>query len=117
MIFRQLAENIEQDSSKDLEEQIFTPVMSHAAATPFNACWKPDLEGTSKAKSPTKSNQLILYLRIVTHSSVWLSLSSFSYITDIIRFASVYQSKMDRLSTTPKRSRIKTELVQPVQSM
>ena len=30
-----------------LEVLIFVPAMSHAAAKPFNACWRPDSEKTS----------------------------------------------------------------------
>ena len=42
---------------------ILVPAMSHAAAKPFNACWRPDLVEASKTKSSAKSNRLILYLR------------------------------------------------------
>ena len=57
-----------------LEVLIFISAMSHAAAKPFNAWWRPDFKETSKTKLSAKSRQLILNLPIVTHSSVRLSL-------------------------------------------
>ena len=63
---------LEKCSTSVLEVQIFIPAVSHAAAKPFNACWRQDSEKASKTKSLAKSSQLILYLTIVT--SVRLSL-------------------------------------------
>ena len=65
MIHHQLAENIGQDFSKDVELQFFgsvnfIPAISHAAVKPFNAYWRPDSEEASKTKSSAKSSRLIL---------------------------------------------------------
>ena len=66
---------LERCNTSILEMLIFIPAMSHAAAKPFNACWKPDSEDASKTKSSAKSSRPIFHLPIVIHSSVWLSLS------------------------------------------
>ena len=58
---------LERGSTSVLEVLIFIRAMSHAAAKPFDECWRPDSEKSSKTKSSTKSNGLIFHLPIVTH--------------------------------------------------
>ena len=50
-----------------LEVLIFIPAMSHAAAKPFNACWRPDSEEASKTKSSAKSNRLELLMQVISN--------------------------------------------------
>ena len=57
---------LERCRSSVLEVLIFISAMSHAAAKPFNACWRPDSKEASKIKSSVKSSRLILYLPVVT---------------------------------------------------
>ena len=54
---------------------ILIAAMLHAAAKPLNACLRPNLKEASKTKSSAKNSRLILHFPIITHSSVWLSLS------------------------------------------
>ena len=65
---------LERCSTSVLEVLIFIPAMSHTAAKPSNAYWRPDSEEASKTKSFAKSSRLIFHLLIVTHSLVWLNL-------------------------------------------
>ena len=64
------------NSSSCLPLLIFVPAMSHAAAKPFDACWRPDSEEeASKTLLSAKNNGLVLHLPTVTHRLVRLSLS------------------------------------------
>ena len=58
------AEFLERCKTSVLEVLIFIPVISHAAAKPFNACWRPDFEEASKTKSIAKSCRVICIFRL-----------------------------------------------------
>ena len=60
---------IERCNTSILEELIFIPAMSHTAAKPFSACWRP-----AKLNYLRKATELVSHLPIVTHSSIRLSL-------------------------------------------
>ena len=67
-------EFLERSRTSVLEVLIFIPAMSQAHVNRFNACCRPDSEEASKTKSSAKSSRLILYLPIVTHPRLSLSI-------------------------------------------